>query len=37
MADDMQFSFSYLYFLMSEKLEMVIEDVFADLDTDHSR
>ena len=36
MADDMQYAFSYLYFLMSEKKQMDIEEVFAEIDTDQS-
>ena len=28
-SEDMQFSFSYFYFLMNEKLEFVLEDFFA--------
>lgn len=36
MADDMQFAFSYFYFLMSEKEEMELEKVFTDFDTDHT-
>ena len=34
--DDMQFSFSYYYFLMSEKRQMKVTEAFAELDTDHS-
>lgn len=36
MENDMQFSFSYLYFLMSEKKSMEVEEMFAELDADHS-
>ena len=36
MTDDMQFAFSYFYFLMSEKEEMDIEQAFAELDTDNT-
>ncbi len=35
-SDDMQFAFSYFYYLMSEKKSMVIEEVFHELDTDRS-
>ena len=35
-SDDMQFAFSYFYYLMSEKHSMVLEDAFKELDTDHS-
>ena len=32
----MQFSFSYFYFLMSEKRTMHIADAFTELDSDQS-
>ena len=32
----MQFSFSYFYFLMSEKKVMDISDAFSELDSDQS-
>lgn len=32
--DDMQFAFSYFYFLMSEKFKFDVDVVFAELDTD---
>lgn len=35
-SDDMQFSFSYFYFLMSERQEMDLERAFYQLDTDKS-
>ncbi|CAI8026125.1 N-acetylglucosamine-1-phosphotransferase subunits alpha/beta, partial [Geodia barretti] len=35
-SDDMQFSFSYFYFLMSEKKVMDISDAFSELDSDQS-
>ena len=35
-SDDMQFSFSYFYFLMSEKRSMELSDAFAELDSDQS-
>ena len=35
-SDDMQFAFSYFYFLMSEKQEGNIEEAFIQLDTDKS-
>ena len=35
-SDDMQFSFSYFYFLMSEKKTMDVADAFAELDSDQS-
>ncbi len=34
--DDMQFSFSYFYYLMSERRVMVLGEVFEELDTDKS-
>lgn len=36
MADDMQFAFSYFYFLMSEKVTFDVEEMFAELDTDET-
>lgn len=35
-SNDMQFSFSYFYFLMSERQEMDLEKTFHQLDTDKS-
>ena len=35
-SDDMQFSFSYFYFLMSERKQMDLDDAFSELDTDQS-
>ncbi|XP_014676987.1 PREDICTED: N-acetylglucosamine-1-phosphotransferase subunits alpha/beta-like [Priapulus caudatus] len=35
--NDMQFSFSYFYFLMSEKQTMTTEELFAMFDTDKTR
>ena len=35
-SDDMQFSFSYFYFLMSEKKVMDITDTFSELDSDQT-
>ena len=35
-TEDMQFAFSYFYFLMGERKEMVVEEAFAELDTDGS-
>jgi len=35
--DDMQFAFSYYYFLISEPLNATIDDLFAEVDTDKSR
>ena len=35
-ADDMQYAFSYIYFLMNEKQELDIEAAFENLDTDQS-
>ncbi len=35
-SDDMQFSFSYFYYLMSVKRVMNLEDVYTELDTDRS-
>ena len=34
--EDMQFAFSYFYFLMGERRQMVVEEAFAELDTDGS-
>jgi len=34
--DDMQFAFSYFYFLMSELMNSTIDDLFAEVDTDES-
>jgi len=34
--DDMQFAFSYFYFLMSEPLNATIDDLFAEIDVDKS-
>ena len=33
-ADDMQYAFSYFYFLMSEKQELNVQAAFERLDTD---
>nr|CAI5838871.1 unnamed protein product [Callosobruchus analis] len=35
-CDDVQFSFAYYYYLMSEKIEMSIGDIFEEIDTDMS-
>ncbi|XP_060533597.1 N-acetylglucosamine-1-phosphotransferase subunits alpha/beta isoform X2 [Cylas formicarius] len=35
-ANDMQFSFSYYYFLMSEKIQKTSGEIFDDVDTDGS-
>jgi UDP-N-acetylglucosamine-lysosomal-enzyme len=35
-ADDMQYAFSYIYFVMNEKQELDIEAAFENLDTDKS-
>lgn len=35
-ADDMQYGFSYFYFLMNEKKELDVRAAFEDLDTDKS-
>ncbi|XP_024140641.1 N-acetylglucosamine-1-phosphotransferase subunits alpha/beta [Oryzias melastigma] len=35
-SEDMQFAFSYFYFLMSAQQELNITDVFDEIDTDHS-
>ena len=37
MADNMQYAFSYFYFLMSEMREVDIEDTYKKLDTDHTK
>lgn len=34
---DMQFAFSYFYYLMSEEVDISIEELFDMFDTDHSR
>lgn len=36
-GDDMQFAFSYFYFLMEEAKNMTSDDAFAELDLDKSR
>lgn len=36
MTDDMQFAFSYFYFLMSEKKVFDVEEIYSDLDTDNT-
>lgn len=33
---DMQFAFSYFYYLMSEEIDVTIEELFLSYDTDHS-
>ena len=35
--DDMQFEFSYFHFLSSEKLDLDVENIFDEFDTDQSR
>lgn len=35
-ADDMQYAFSYIYFVMNEKQELDIEAAYENLDTDKS-
>jgi len=35
-SDDMQFAFSYFYFLMSEPLNSTMDDLFAEVDIDKS-
>lgn len=35
-SEDMQFAFSYFYFLMSAQQQLNISDVFDEIDTDHS-
>uniref|UniRef100_A0A8C7ZGM1 N-acetylglucosamine-1-phosphotransferase subunits alpha/beta n=1 Tax=Oryzias sinensis TaxID=183150 RepID=A0A8C7ZGM1_9TELE len=35
-SEDMQFAFSYFYFLMSAQQELNVTDVFHEIDTDHS-
>lgn len=34
--EDMQFAFSYFYFLMSAQQQLNVSDVFDEVDTDHS-
>lgn len=34
--EDMQFAFSYFYFLMSAQQQLNVTDVFDEIDTDHS-
>ena len=36
MSDDMQFSFSYFYFLMGEKKTPDLEQFYHELDVDNS-
>ena len=36
MTDDMQYAFSYFYFLMGEKIQFDPHDIFKELDTDNS-
>ena len=36
MADDMQYAFTYIYFLMNEKQELDVPAAFRNLDTDKS-
>lgn len=35
-SEDMQFAFSYFYFLMSAQQQLNVTDVFDEIDTDHS-
>ncbi|KAM9846113.1 N-acetylglucosamine-1-phosphotransferase subunits alpha/beta [Aulostomus maculatus] len=35
-AEDMQFAFSYFYFLMSTQQQLNVSEVFDEIDTDHS-
>ncbi|XP_061523335.1 N-acetylglucosamine-1-phosphotransferase subunits alpha/beta isoform X2 [Phycodurus eques] len=35
-SDDMQFAFSYFYFLMSTQQQLNVSEVFDEVDTDHS-
>lgn len=35
-SEDMQFAFSYFYFLMSAQDQLNVSEVFDDIDTDHS-
>lgn len=35
-SEDMQFAFSYFYFLMSAQQQLNVSEVFDDIDTDHS-
>ncbi|XP_007579207.1 N-acetylglucosamine-1-phosphotransferase subunits alpha/beta [Poecilia formosa] len=35
-SEDMQFAFSYFYFLMSAQQQLNVSDVFDEVDTDHS-
>uniref|UniRef100_A0A8C6T3L1 N-acetylglucosamine-1-phosphotransferase subunits alpha/beta n=1 Tax=Neogobius melanostomus TaxID=47308 RepID=A0A8C6T3L1_9GOBI len=35
-SEDMQFAFSYFYFLMSAQRQLNVSDVFDEIDTDHS-
>ncbi len=35
-SEDMQFAFSYFYFLMSAVQQLNISEVFDEIDTDHS-
>lgn len=33
---DMQFAFSYFYYLMSEEVDVTVDELFKSYDTDHS-
>lgn len=35
-SEDMQFAFSYFYFLMSAQQQLNVSEVFDEIDTDHS-
>ena len=35
-SDDMQFAFSYMYYVMSEPEPTTVQQVFAEYDNDHS-
>lgn len=35
-SEDMQYAFSYFYFVLSEKYKMPLEEIFDNLDTDRS-
>ena len=35
-SDDMQFAFSFMYFVMGQKKELNLKEIFSEVDTDHS-
>ena len=35
-SDDMQFAFSFMYFVMGQKKQLNLSETFSEVDTDHS-